>query len=294
MQKSSYYLLSLTVAYYIIFLFLYLFEVINEMGFVLVLFVGLTFLLARVWTVKRMRQPISTYKVSVVVLTLLAAYESILIGYVAPKQYNFLTYEEPVEVIEGSNIYTLGVRRLLIENVKDPDTLELEGYTVLSIKEIETTTIYLAKNRQLLSWLGMKEEGVESSAANVKQFLGGIHDESIEQFYQREKIAGDSAGLSLATSSLLNSKGYTNQVKIAVTGSITSKGDAEQVGYINEKIQTTELAGIDHLIMPIENKSDANHAIKNLNTHIKIHYVQNVDEAISVIMQLNKKENDSK
>lgn len=290
MKKSSYLLLFFTVVYYIVFLALYLVESINEISFLIALFVALSFLLINVRTIKQKNESRNIYKVSIGVLSLLLAYEFILIGYIAPKQYNVLTYEEPVEVIEGSNIYTVGVRRLLVEQLKNPDTLEMEGYTVLSVKEITNATIYSAKNRQLLTWVGMKEEGVDSSAANVKKFLRDSHKKSIEDFYQQEKIAGDSAGLSLATSSLLNSKGYRNQVKIAITGSITNKGFVEPVGYINEKIQTTELAGIKHLIMPIENKNDASNAVKDLNNKIQLYYVKNVDEAILLIKEINESE----
>jgi PDZ domain-containing protein len=96
---------------------------------------------------------------------------------------------------------------------------------------------------------------------------------------------GPSAGtaFALALIELLTKEDFVHGAKVAVTGTINSKGDIGAIGGINEKLISAEEAGADLFIIPKGNCSD----LDSFPGSLKIAAVSTLTEAIAA---LNSKE----
>jgi hypothetical protein len=285
MIKSSIVAGILTILFYFVILLLYLQDVINEWMFLCILFFGLLILLLSliVFRKKRVRQrEIST---ALIILMLIFSYEFLLLGYTTPSHLINL-YVEPTEAIEDSGIFLLPVQVITIRNKHDlEEILTTRNDDVLTITKLNNRKIYGYKNRQILSWF--QKTLIEESENNVKKYLGQ-EDEWLNQFFKREQISGDSAGLNLVLNGLYNQGKLENEIPIAVTGAINEKGDVYPVEYMKEKVQITERSGIPFMIIPSENAVEVAKVQNELKANVEIFAVSNVDEAIQIINDLNK------
>jgi PDZ domain-containing protein len=96
---------------------------------------------------------------------------------------------------------------------------------------------------------------------------------------------GPSAGtaFALALIELLTKENFVHGAKVAVTGTINSKGEIGAIGGINEKLISAKEAGADLFIIPKDNCSD----LDSFPGNLKIAAVSNLAEAVAA---LNSKE----
>lgn len=218
-------------------------------------------------------------------------YELPLIFYDATTHIALL-YQPPEEIIEGTNIYLLGVNGVefsLTEKKLDVSKiLERQHIKPLTIIEGENKFRYTSKNSQMLNWLHLKEDSTEQMKKNVSYFLGN-KEKKIDAFLNRERIDGDSGGLALVLSVKVKNKAIQNKHPIAVTGAIDKKGNVKPIGMLKEKILIAHISGISHMILPSENKKEAAQIQKKINRNIQIFYVKTIDEAIEVVEKINQK-----
>lgn len=288
MNKSNIVTGILSILFYLVFLLLYLQDVINELMFLCLLFIGLIILLLTLIVFRKKRATKQKISIAIIILFLLFCYEFLLLGYITPSHLANL-YVEPTEVIEDSGIYLLGVNKLTLSNKHDiEEVLKTQNGDVLTITEVNNRMIYGIKNNQLLLWLHLQKEPIEETEHNVKKYLGQ-EDEWLSEFFGREQIGGDSAGLSLVLTGLYKRGSLKNQIPIAITGAINEKGDVFPVGYMKEKIQITEKSGIPFMIIPSENAEEVAKLQNELKASGEIFDVSNVDEAIQIINDLNEK-----
>ncbi len=99
---------------------------------------------------------------------------------------------------------------------------------------------------------------------------------------------GPSAGVTLVTS--LASAFTQRKVKnrIAMTGEITLRGKVLPVGGIKEKILAAKRAGINEIILSKQNKKDIDEIKSIYIDGLKFHYVDSVDEVLSVALLKDK------
>lgn len=114
MIKSSIIAAILTIIFYLVFLFLYLQDVIGELMFLCVLFIGLMVLLLSLFVFRKKRYT----SIAVIVLFLLFCYEFLLLGLTTPTHLVNL-YVEPTEAIEGSGLFLLPVQVITISNKQE-------------------------------------------------------------------------------------------------------------------------------------------------------------------------------
>jgi ATP-dependent Lon protease len=76
--------------------------------------------------------------------------------------------------------------------------------------------------------------------------------------------------------------------KIAMTGEITLRGKVLPVGGIKEKILAAKRSGIKEVILCSKNRKDIDEIEKSYIADIKIHYVDHVDEVISLALLKEK------
>jgi ATP-dependent Lon protease len=103
---------------------------------------------------------------------------------------------------------------------------------------------------------------------------------------------GPSAGITMLVSlaSVFTQRKVRN--KIAMTGEITLRGKVLPVGGIKEKILAAKRSGIREIILCSKNRKDIDEIEKSYIADIKIHYVDHVDEVISLAL-LKEKVSDS-
>lgn len=292
MNKSSIVTLIITILFYVVFLFLYLQDIINELIFVCLLFISLIILLLTSILFRKKHAIKRKISIATCIIFLLFCYELPLIGYYTSPTHYAYAYIEPTEAIEGSGIFSIGVNEISIENGKSKPAVEEllinQHIDVLSIIEVNKKIIYGSKNRQILKWLHLeKEHSPNEMKENVSLYLGS-EDEWLTSFLSR-KIGGDSAGLSLALNGRFKQGDFQNQLSITVTGAINENGDVYGVGNMKEKIQITEKTGIPFMIIPSENAKEVEVIQKEIKTSVEIFDVSHVDEAIQLIQDLNEK-----
>lgn len=95
---------------------------------------------------------------------------------------------------------------------------------------------------------------------------------------------GPSAGLAIATAmvSALTKKPFNREV--AMTGEITLRGRALEIGGVKEKVIAAHRAGIKTIIIPKDNKKDLEDIPKYILDDLKFVYVKHMDEVLKVAL----------
>jgi len=96
---------------------------------------------------------------------------------------------------------------------------------------------------------------------------------------------GPSAGLAIATA-MISALTKTPTIRtVAMTGEITLRGRALEVGGIKEKVIAAHRAGIKTIIMPKDNKKDLEDIPQNVLKDLKFVYVDHVDQVLKVALK---------
>lgn len=95
---------------------------------------------------------------------------------------------------------------------------------------------------------------------------------------------GPSAGITIATSIISLLTGIPVNKKVAMSGEITLKGKILSVGGVKEKLLAAHREGIKETILPADNKPDLKDVPKNVKEDMTIHFVNNMDEALKIVL----------
>ena len=96
---------------------------------------------------------------------------------------------------------------------------------------------------------------------------------------------GPSAGLAIATA-MISALTKTPTIRtVAMTGEITLRGRALEIGGIKEKIIAAHRAGIKTVIMPKDNKKDLEDIPQNVLKDLQFVYVDHVDQVLKVALK---------
>ena len=99
---------------------------------------------------------------------------------------------------------------------------------------------------------------------------------------------GPSAGLAIATA-MISALTKTPTIRtVAMTGEITLRGRALEIGGIKEKIIAAHRAGIKTVIIPKDNKKDLEDIPQNVLKDLEFHYVDHVDQVLKVALKQKK------
>ncbi|GGN14273.1 ATP-dependent protease LonB [Halarchaeum nitratireducens] len=103
------------------------------------------------------------------------------------------------------------------------------------------------------------QEAVENVSAIIKKYTGeSIADKDIHiQFVQSyEGVEGDSASITVATAVISALENIPIAQDLAMTGSLSVRGDVLPVGGVTHKIEAAAKAGCDRVIIPKANEQD--------------------------------------
>lgn len=274
-------------------LYLYLLDFISGFFFVFVLLLMSVLLIVFLLIIKKTSLTKREFVISIILSLLLLIYETPII-LVDNRHYFVSHYSPPEELISESKIYTLPVivaevgyfenEKILRENYINSRT---QFYEIIPISN---RTRYTSKNTLVLDLIGIYKDDFEQMSVNVKTYLKtSTAHPAIEKFLARDKSGGSSAGLALVLSSLVAKEKLQNDVPIGVTGAISKTGKVTEVGSIKEKMLISNEQRFSHMIIPLANLNEAIDLNKTLNLPIEIIGVRNVDEAVRIINELNKK-----
>ncbi len=95
---------------------------------------------------------------------------------------------------------------------------------------------------------------------------------------------GPSAGITLATAMISALTGIPVKKNVAMTGEITLRGRVLPIGGLKEKVLAAHRAGINTIIVPVENKKDIDDIPENVREKIKFVLASDMDTVISTAL----------
>ena len=133
----------------------------------------------------------------------------------------------------------------------------------------------------------MAEESVQNVSAIIKKFSDmDITERDIHiQFVQagQQGVDGDSASITVATAVISALEGVAVDQNLAMTGSLSVRGDVLPVGGVTHKIEAAAKAGLDTVIIPAANEQDV--MIENeYEEQIDIVPVSHISEVLEVAL----------
>jgi len=127
------------------------------------------------------------------------------------------------------------------------------------------------------------KEAIINVSAIVKKFFGldikGKYDIYVQFLQTYEGVEGDSASIAVATSIISALKNVPIKQSIAMTGSLSVRGDVLPVGGVSSKVEAAIEAGIGQVLVPKSNLKDIVVDADRLKK-IKIIPVENIKEVL--------------
>jgi len=137
------------------------------------------------------------------------------------------------------------------------------------------------------------KEAVTNVSAIVKRYFGediqGKHDIYVQFLQTYEGVEGDSASIAVATSIISALKKIPVKQNLAMTGSLSVRGDVLPVGGVSSKVEAAIDAGITKVIVPKSNLNDIVIDKKRLEK-IKIVPVETISEVLKEALDWTGKE----
>ena len=133
----------------------------------------------------------------------------------------------------------------------------------------------------------MAEEAVQNVSAIIKKFSDeDISDKDVHiQFVQagQQGVDGDSASITVATAVISALEDVPVDQNLAMTGSLSVRGDVLPVGGVTHKIEAAAKSGLDRVIIPAANEQDV--MIEDeYKDEIEIIPVQHISEVLEVAL----------
>jgi Lon-like ATP-dependent protease len=125
------------------------------------------------------------------------------------------------------------------------------------------------------------KEAVQNVSALIKKHSDDVskYDIHIQFLQTHEGVEGDSASISVATAVFSSIRGIPVDQSIAMTGSLSVRGDVLPIGGVTPKIEAACEAGLKKVLIPVANKKDVILEAK-YNDKIEIVTVSRIEEVL--------------
>lgn len=282
-------ILGICAIIYSAFLLLYLFDHINSFFFVASLMVLSLLPIILIVVYRRNRPLVNKLLIVMFAFLFLSLFELPLTQFEG-HTYNAIGYREPELLLSESQIHLMAVSIKYIYFLEDEQEIRQNYWEedLYHLIEIKNKDYYESKMHWLFSLLGLHKEEFQQMKENVLSYVGDDID-WINGFLQREDMEGNSAGLALALMAEVDRGNLSNDIPLAVTGTLEKDSSTKYVGSVPEKMLIAEKHGLRHFILPEENIKEAEEAKKKYQLKIRLHPVTSLEEAKEVIKDLNRK-----
>ena len=194
-------------------------------------------------------------------------------------------YWKSSELIEATNLNMLGVGFKLYSSSDSKAKEELKDLEVYNNINLTNLMRYYKNPSSILTGYFINSSK-NKSIENAEQYLG-YEAASIQELKSLEGLSGDSAGLVMVLSALVNDLNFNNDVSIAVTGAIDKYGKVHPIGSVPEKIQIAINDKHEYVIIPTANYEEAKETLDKIGEKIKVVPVNSVEEAFEEIKNIN-------
>ena len=137
------------------------------------------------------------------------------------------------------------------------------------------------------------KEAVKNVSAIILRYFGEDIKETKDIFVQflqtYEGVEGDSASIAVATAIISALKEIPIKQEVAMTGSLSVRGEVLPIGGVSSKVEAAIAAGIKTIIVPHSNLQDIV-VDKNLLSKVKIIPVTSIEEVLEHALEWNGKE----
>lgn len=121
--------------------------------------------------------------------------------------------------------------------------------------------------------LGIKAEKIAKSDIHVHVPEGAVPKD------------GPSAGLAITTGIISAFTGKTVPRELSMTGEVTLRGRALEIGGVREKVVAAHRAGIKQVILPKDNEKNLVDLPEKVKQDLKFHFVKNMDEVVKIVFK---------
>jgi len=185
---------------------------------------------------------------------------------------SFVTEGALVGVVNGLAVYS-----------GDPSMAEHSGLVLQIAAEVTPAQVRHGGKIVATGRLGeIAKEAVENVAALIKKYTGediSNHDIHVQFVGSREGTEGDSASISVATGVISALEDAPVDQSVAMTGSLSIRGEVLAVGGVTAKIEAAAQCGIKKVLIPRMNLKDVLLEDRYVG-HIQIIPVENLKEVL--------------
>jgi ATP-dependent Lon protease len=200
--------------------------------------------------------------------------EADLEKYLGPRKFTLLFAEkgDEVGVVTGLAWTEAGGDILMIEATKMPGrgNLILTGHLGKVMQESVQAALSYARSKA--EKFKIKDASLKNEDIHVHCPAGAIPKD------------GPSAGLAMATALISVLTGKKIRKDVAMTGEVTLRGNAMEIGGVKEKILAAHRAGIKIVLLPKDNEKDLMEVPENVKHDLKFVFVKNMDEVLKAAL----------
>ena len=119
--------------------------------------------------------------------------------------------------------------------------------------------------------LGIKDEKISKTDIHIHVPEGAVPKD------------GPSAGLAITTAIISAFTGKSVPKNLAMTGEVTLRGRALEIGGVREKVIAAHRAGINHVILPKDNEKNIADLPEKVRHDLKFNFVKSMDDVVKIV-----------